>query len=201
LGKSRWAFKTALDTGAIYMRLVANITVKEFLKKLLMKLEYKHLAPEAIYGTKHDIYTQIVSILQRNPGIVIFIDEVDYGFKNKDILASIRDFADESYATFVLVGMHDAKVQLLKMNTHYFDRCNGFCDFKELSKEDTANIMRGVCEVSVDDGISDFIYKKSNGTIRLINKYIEIIEEIGRKMKKSELIYKDISGVLSGLEV
>lgn len=200
LGKTRWAFQTAIQNGYIYIRLIENITVKEFLKQILIALKYKHFLPEEITGSKKVIYDQILDILQCKPNIVFFIDEIDYAFSNHRILATIRDFADQSLCTFVMVGMQDAKKQLLKLNAHYFDRCNGFCEFSRLSREDTELIIKSVCEVEVDKETVDFTHEKSNGTMRIITKYIDIIEKTAARTKLKAIKFKEIVDVLELME-
>jgi DNA transposition AAA+ family ATPase len=75
-----------------------------------------------VRGTVNGIYNQILDFLQRDMNTVIVIDEVDYALKNERILAVVRDLADQSLVTFVLVGMEKAKDKMLKMDAHYHDR-------------------------------------------------------------------------------
>jgi Holliday junction resolvasome RuvABC ATP-dependent DNA helicase subunit len=201
LGKTRWAFQTAIQNGYIYVRLIENISVKEFMKQMLIALKYKHFLPEDIVGSKKVIYDQILDILQCKPNIVFFIDEIDYAFSNHRILATIRDFADQSLCTFVMVGMQDAKKQLLKLNAHYFDRCNGFCEFKTLAREDTELIINSICETELDKQTMDYIHEKSNGTMRLITKYLDIIEKLASKSKQKSLKFRDLVDLLEITEM
>jgi DNA transposition AAA+ family ATPase len=195
-GKTRWGSKTAQANGYIYLRLEANITVKDFLISLLSKLIHKTMPYYEIVGSANVIYSQILDYLQSNMDTVIIIDELDYAYsRSNKILASIRDLADQSLVTFVLIGMEKAKRKLLKMDRHYFDRTNAFYEFQPLLLSDTELIIKELCEVIVDEHIINFIHSKSNGTIRIINKYIDALERIAKRMKKDELTFEEIIAI------
>jgi DNA transposition AAA+ family ATPase len=200
LGKTRWASRTAQDNGYVYLRLESNITGKDFLRNLLYKLVEKTMPYYVPQGTQNELYNQILDILYREFDSVIIIDEVDYGFSNEKILASIRDLADQSLATFVLVGMERAKEKLAKMNAYYFDRCNAFFEFKALSYDDADKILKELCDIKVDAEITKYIHQRCNGTMRILNKYIDAVERIGKKMKKNELIFDEIKDILTKVE-
>jgi len=200
LGKTRWASRIAQDHGYIYMRLESNITPKDFLRGLLSELVRKDMPYYDVRGTMNEIYNQILDIVQRDQDLVILIDELDYGFTNERILATVRDLADQSLVTFVLVGMERSKEKLMKLNSHYFDRCNAFFEFKPLSLSDAEKIIRELCDVFVDTQIIKFIHSKCNGTMRIINKYIDAIERIGKRMKKDELNFEEIKDIIVRVE-
>ena len=200
LGKTRWVSMTAQNNDYIYLRLESNFTSKDFLKELLYKLIYKEMPYFNIRGSQYLIYNQILDIMQRNQDLVIMIDEADYGFTNKRILASIRDLADQSLATFLLVGMEKAKEKLMQMNAHYFDRTSAFFEFKSLSFNDTEMIIKELCEVKVDEPLINYIHNKSCGTMRRVNKFIDAIERIGKRMKKTELSFDEIKDIIVKVE-
>ena len=200
LGKSRWAWKTAFENQYIYLRLECNATVKDFLKALLARLQGSSNSYSDIKGTQSHIYRQILDILQGDQSIVVFLDEIDVGFHNRRILATIRDFIDLSLATFVLVGMEQAKDKLKAMHNHYFDRCNCFMKFQELSFEDAKKLLNEVCEVVIDNETMKYIFTRSNGTMRILYKHIEALERIGKRLKKSELTFDEIKDIISKVE-
>jgi Holliday junction resolvasome RuvABC ATP-dependent DNA helicase subunit len=200
LGKTRWAWKTALENQYIYMRLECNATVKDFMTSLLSKLLYNTNQNSKVKGTHNDIYNQILDILQNDQNIVIFCDEIDYGFQKKKILATIRDLIDQSLATFVLIGMEQAKEKLKAMHSHYFDRCGSFMLFKELKYEDAEKLLKEVCEVAVDLETIKYVFSRCNGTMRILNKYIESLERIGKRLKKNELTFEEIKDIITKVE-
>lgn len=119
LGKTRYAFRTALNRGYIYYRLDATATQKTFLRDLMELLQYKlGIATSMVKGSKHHVYEMVREYLSDNSDFVIFIDEIDYAFKSKELLSTIRDLADETESTFILVGMQNAYNELLKSNSH-----------------------------------------------------------------------------------
>ena len=154
-----------------------------------------------VTGTQHELYSQILDILQNDQNIVVIVDEVEYGFTNERILASIRDLIDQSLATFVLIGMEKVKDRLQKIPC-FFDRCvGGFFEFKSLTLPDTEKIINELCEIKVDNEIIKYIHNRCNGTMRLINKHLDAVEKIGRRMSKKELCFNDIKDIISRVEV
>ena len=195
LGKTRWAIKTAIKHDYVYFQLVKNVTLKTFLKHLLVAIKYCGHTADDIRGTAKQVYDQILDHIQSQTDCVIFIDEIDYAFENRNIIATIRDLADQSFATFVLIGMQNAKVKLRQLNSHYFDRCNAFCEFKDLTLQETDDIIKALCDVKLDPESVKTIYHKTNGTMRQINKYIDLIERIANKLDKKELSFKELKEV------
>ena len=109
--------------------------------------------------------------------------------------------ADQSLATFVLLGMEHIKTKLQKIPC-FFDRCvGGFFEFKALTLPDTEKIVNELCEIKVDNEIIKFIYNRCNGTMRLVNKHLDAIEKIGKRMSKKELYFNDIKDIISRVEV
>jgi len=200
LGKTRWAFKTALENGYVYMRLECNATVRDFLCSLLGKLLHITNSNQEIKGSKNEIYLQILDILQRNQNLTIFLDESDYAFQNRKILSTIRDFVDMSLASFVLITMEQGKDKLRSLPKQYYDRVNCYCMFNNLSLSDVEKLVKEVCEVSVDDKILKYIFSQSNGTMRVICKFIEALEKIGKRLNKRELIFEEIKDIITKVE-
>jgi hypothetical protein len=148
----------------------------------------------------NEIYNQILDILQRNQNLVIIIDEIDYAFANERILATIRDLADQSLATFVIVGMEKAKEKLMRLNSHYRDRFVAYYEFKSLNLEDTEKIITELCDVKIDKPLIKLIYSQCEGTMRKVNKYIDAIERIAKRLKKSELNFDEIKDIIAKVE-
>jgi hypothetical protein len=196
LGKSRWAMSTALKKNYYYLRLEHGHTTRSFLGELLVTLKYRTARASDVCGSAKDIYNEVLDFLQNEPNVVILIDEIDYGFRKAGIIATIRDMVDQSFVSIVLIGMHTAKQSLLKLNAHYFDRCNAFCEFKNISQVDVGKLLSGISEVSCDDELVEYLHRASNGTLRLLIKHISNLEKIGKRLKKSELRYRDIKDLL-----
>jgi len=200
LGKTRWSTRTAQNNGHIYMRLESNITTKDFVRDLLYNLIKKEMPYYEVKGTINEIYNQILDMCQRNQNLTIMIDEIDYAFNNERILATIRDIVDQSLVTFVLVGMERAKEKLMRMNSHYFDRASAFYEFKPLSVEDNEKIINELCEIKIDLPLIKFIHNKSDGTMRKVNKYIDALERIGKRLKKTELSFEETKDIIAKVE-
>ncbi len=182
LGKSRFARQTAIQNDYIYFRLEATMTAKAFAIKLLERI-HQHFGMQSlkVRGTGSEIFSRVTDILENYNDIVIVIDEIDYAFRSQKILGSIRDIVDETLTTIVLVGMTDAKSKLLALDSHYFDRCNFFCEFKPMTKDDIKLLCDEICDVKLTDPLVQHLSKKTKGNIRKLVKSLYSIEDIAKE--------------------
>lgn len=194
LGKTRFAMRTAFKSGYLYIRLDSTMNQRSFLVKLYQSLQYLYAVPAPIRGSRQKLYFEIVELLISSPQTVIFVDEIDYAFKDKALLGTIRDLVDETLCTIVLFGMQDAKQSLLRANAHYFDRCNSFCEFHKLSPADTALIIKDACQVEVDAEVANWIHKQSKGTVRQIVKLVDYCERVAKSKNLKIVKLDDIHG-------
>ncbi|MCD4819855.1 MAG: TniB family NTP-binding protein [Candidatus Cloacimonetes bacterium] len=182
LGKSRFARQAAIQNDYIYFRLEATMTAKSFTGRLLERIYYHFGMPKiGVRGTANEIFHRSLEILKNFENTIIVIDEIDYAFKNKKILGSIRDIVDETLSIVVLVGMADAKEKLLSADVHYFDRCNFFCEFKSLQTDDLILLCDAVCDINVDKTVIRHIAKKTKGNIRKFIKSLYSLESLAEK--------------------
>lgn len=196
LGKSRFARQSAIQNDYIYFRLEATMTAKSFAGRLLERIYYHFGMPKiGVRGTANDIFQRCVDILSNFENTVIVIDEIDYAFKNKKILGSIRDIVDQTLSIVVLVGMSDAKESLLSADAHYFDRCNFFCQFKPLEIDDLILLCKEVCEVKVDDTVIQFIAKKTKGNIRKFIKSLYSLENLAESQDLTHIKPEHLSTI------
>lgn len=193
LGKTRFAMRTAFDSGYIYLRLDATMTQRSFLMKLYQSLQFRYSVPMPIKGSKQKMYNEVVDLLISAPDTVIFVDEIDYAFRDKALLGTIRDLVDETLVTIILVGMQDAKNALLKANQHYFDRCNAFVEFKPLSEADTAKICKDSSDVKMDAEVIKYVHKGTRGTARKIIKMIDWVERKAKAANLKSVTMQDIA--------
>ena len=194
LGKSRFARQAAIQRDYIFLRLEATMTVKSFAIKLLEMIHFHFGMPKMRFrGTANEIFNRSLNILQSYPNTVLIIDEIDYAFKSKKILGSIRDIVDETLAIVILVGMADAKEKLLLADSHYFDRCNFFCEFKKLDSEDTKLLCNNICDVKLTPDLIKHLSAKSKGNIRKMVKVLYSVEDIAKKENLSEIGLRDIT--------
>ena len=115
LGKTWFAKRYVLDNpGCVYIRLEQTDTNKTFLTRLFYECT-KVVGDEKrrASGSANKIFHSILEILHKQ-ALTIFIDEIDYAFKKRQLLGAIRDIVDESYAQVILVGMQINKVSLFQ---------------------------------------------------------------------------------------
>lgn len=189
LGKSRVCKQLAIQEGYIYIRLDATTTARSFLQKLYKHILYKeNIEKEHVRGSSAAVLEKILDVLRRYPYTIV-VDEIDYAFRKKDLLGSIRDIVDHSFSVVLLVGMANAREELLKANAHYFDRCNAFVQLQPLEKSDVASYLAAVSDVKLDSDLIDYIYRKTSGNMRRIVKELRRIEAIAKKHNQQNLTY------------
>ncbi|MCK9427945.1 MAG: AAA family ATPase [Acholeplasmataceae bacterium] len=188
LGKSRFARVSAIQNDYIYLRLEASMTLKSFATKLLEMIYYHFDMPKTVIkGNVSQILDKSLEILRNYINTVIVIDEIDYAFNSRKILGTIRDIVDETLSIVILVGMSDAKENLLSLDSHYFDRCNFFCEFKPLNTDDIQLICKEICEVKIDPLVIKYLSSKTNGNIRKLIKILYSLENLATRDNLEEI--------------
>lgn len=192
LGKTRFARRIASEQGYLWMKLDATSTTKTFVQELFNGLKYSGgQINEVPVGTTNGIFTRCLELLSDMPNTVIILDEIDYAFQDKKLLGTVRDIVDETTAALVMVGMGDARNQLLKANSHYFDRCNSFCEFKPLTLADIRLVISDICDYKVADDLSHHLWKVTGGNLRQTVKLLNLVEKIGKAKHLSTVSLKD----------
>ncbi len=192
-GKTRYAMRKAFDENYVYLRLEAAMTHRGFLVKLSQSLQYMYAAPMPLKGNTQQLYNDVLDMLvSASEPPTIFIDEVDYAFRHKGIIGSIRDMVDQSLATIVLFGMQNAKAELLRLNAHYFDRCNSFAEFKNFDIDDTALICKEVCEIELTPDAVKWVHNTSKGCARQIVKTLDFVERKSKEKKIAKFSLGDV---------
>ena len=194
LGKTRFGERLAYNNGFIYMRLEASMTNKDFLKKLLHHLYYRFHIEEGGTSRKNTnkLLDEVKAILNEYPNTVMVVDEIDYAFRNKKLLGTIRDIVDETTGVIILIGMQNARDELLKANEHFFDRCGYIMKFTNNSQKDIKKICNGISDVNIPDKAIERIYKNTKGNARKTIKLIKLAEDYNDTDKFMQIL--DILG-------
>ena len=198
LGKSRFARRFAVQNGLFYLRLEATDTARTFSLKLYELLCEKYNISPQMRGSTNKIFDACIDIINDvNDEVIIFIDEIDYAFhRNRKLLGSIRDIVDRTLAIIILVGMQNARQELLKANSHYFDRCNYFTEFRPISLADATLICKTVADVGISGEVVKYIHTAAAGNLRKIIKLIYAVESIAATKQTKTIKIGDIEGIL-----
>jgi len=198
-GKTRFTKMFAIRNDYCYIRLEGSTTAKSFVLSLYEVLAKKYNISEPLSGSTHDIYAKCIEIIINVKGdVIIFVDEIDYAFKDKKLLGIIRDIVDETLAIIILVGMQNAKEELRKANRHYFDRCNFFVEFKKMSRADMNKLFKSVADIEIKTDLADHIYDITKGNLRRTIKLLHAVE-LTAKSKNTKIM--DIADIDLGKEV
>ncbi len=179
LGKSRTMQRIAFNHGFIQLKLDSTSTQRSFILRLREAISYHlNLNLPSGRGSADKIFQECISYLN-DSHVTIVVDEVDYAFRDKKLLGTIRDIVDDAiFTNIILVGMQNAKDNLQKANAHYFDRCNFFCNFKPLDEADTVLVCNELSDYAVSEKLCKTIFNKTKGVPRKIVKEIQSLERI-----------------------
>jgi len=196
LGKTRFARRYAITNGHMYLRLSSTETARTFAVKLYNTLSIRYNIVETVRGSANKVFEHCVDLINDvNDDVVIFIDEIDYAFSNRQLLGAIRDIVDKTLSTIVLVGMQDAKKNLLKANAHYFDRCNYFVRYKPLTLPDSKKVIAAIADLELDDQVAELVHERSKGTLRKLVKMLHGMEVYADRKKLNKITAQDLRGL------
>ncbi|MDD3535388.1 MAG: ATP-binding protein [Candidatus Cloacimonetes bacterium] len=185
LGKSRLAKQIAYRKGYIYLRLDATETARSFAQKLWKALRYQlNVDTDAVSvesgsapaGTTNTLMGACIRMLMDAPDSVIMIDEFDNALPNRELRESIRDIVDNTFATVILIGMRGVKEKMERINVHFFDRSNFFCEFQPLSLDDVKLIVTQVCDYELPPKLIEAAHRYSEAQFRKLIKTIVLYE-------------------------
>jgi hypothetical protein len=203
LGKSRLAKQISYRKGYIYIRLDASETAKSFAQKLWRGIKYQlNLTSDEIVdggsapsGSTNTLMRQCVRLLMDAPDSVIMIDEFDNALPTRELRESIRDIVDNTFATVILVGMRGAKEKMERINVHFFDRSNFFCEFHPLSLEDVKLIISQVCDYELPPKLIEAAHRYSDAQFRKLIKTIVLYEHKIKNNQAMSLNKKDLEEI------
>jgi len=190
LGKTRMGERMAFNNQWLYLRMQANATSKWFLDSVYARVtKYVYGAPQVFKGTLADTEQAIINLLGEHPEIVMVIDEINLPlqFHKWSVVEMIRDFADLSFASFILIGEHDTKALIERYNKHFFDRCNFFYQFKKITIQDYPKLIVNSSDVEIDSDMIEWIYSETDGNLRKLGKLIERFESIAKSRNVKKL--------------
>ncbi len=177
LGKTRTMQTIAFKKGFIQLKLDSSTTQRSFILRLRDAISYRlNLSLGPSRGSSDKVFQECISYLNE-ASVTIVIDEIDYAFRDKKLLGTIRDIVDDAiFTNIILIGMSNAKEKLSLANAHYFDRCNFFCNFLPLNQEDTTLVCNELCDFAVPENLCKKVFERTSGNPRKIVKEIQALE-------------------------
>lgn len=201
LGKTTYAERNTFRNGWVYIRLSATSTTKTFLRDLLQKLHRKLGDGNlAVSGTKDALRARAAKIMAENSQLVVMVDEIDYAFRQPEMLGVIRDLVDESLAIVILVGMENAKDKLLQVNRYYYDRCSQFYQFKPADEDDLGAIMEEIMDVEYEAGVVPLIQQITGGNLRQAVNVLDALEKDARAVGAEKITVAAVMALMEGLK-
>lgn len=207
LGKTQFSQRYAIENDYVYLSALKASTPKSFTVELLSHLRrrYEPERNDQIIGPKARLFRDILDTLNlhttRLHQPVILIDEVDniIHYPHEEIIGMLRDIADNTVASVVLIGMQDLREKVMKLNSHYYNRFIYFAEFKPLDAADVALMCKELADITITPDLAIFTSEKNqaNGDARKVVKAIRLYEEIAQKLSLSSLDLKTYQKVVS----
>jgi hypothetical protein len=190
LGKSEAAMwlLNHLSIDGVFIRVVKIMSTRWLLEELVCALGL-----DPAFRAK-DLFDQAKEALTGTDRLVIF-DEIDYLTHDSKVIETIHDLGDLTNAPFVFIGMHQADKKLRRYR-HLWRRFSQVIHFEPLGREDVSAVLKGVCEIKVDESVIDAVFETPSLTISLIYRWAQKIEGIARsrglgKVSADDLFNRD----------
>jgi len=186
LGKTQTINWWALKNDAILVRCTQLMSARWLLSEILDEMG------EISSSRISDCFNLIIKNLITNPQILI-IDEIDYLTIDTKIVETLRDIHDKTNIPIILVGMTNAKSRL-KRYKHLYDRLSEIVKFEPFSKQDIAEIVRELSEVTFTDCALRYVNSNINRfrqLVKIINK-AEAIAKANGLTSIDEIMLKEI---------
>ena len=192
LGKTQFSMRYAIENNAVYLSALKASSPKSFVVELLQAVRavYEPQNNEVIRGHKARLFRELLDTLNTYTTTshlpLIIVDETDniLHYRNEDIVGMLRDIADNSVTSVVLVGMQNLRDKIAKLNTHYYNRFIYFAEFRPIDAEDCILLCRELSDIEITEDLARFTNERgqANGDARKIVKAIRLYEEIAAKL-------------------
>ncbi len=93
--------------------------------------------------------------------------------------------------------MQEAKRMLLQANSHYFDRCNYFVEFKKLNRRDIELVCNIISDIAMDKDVVETIFNLSAGTLRKVVQMLHAVETLAKTRKLTKVKFADVKEILA----
>ena len=194
-GKTEVATWWAIQNKAIFLRAKKEWTPAWMLRELLGSLRKipEHSFEKMFRQAIQALGERADEAARENMLFAVVIDEVDYISRSPRILETLRDLSDMLEIPFVLVGMGKVRHNLTRF-PQVSSRVGQYVQFDPSPKEDTAAMVKGLCEVPVKPCLVDFLHKVSGGRNREIKEGIAAIERFGKRNAGVEIGVTEMAG-------
>ncbi|NLK49028.1 MAG: ATP-binding protein [Candidatus Cloacimonetes bacterium] len=192
LGKTQFSMRYAIQHRSVYLSALKAATPKSFTVELLRAIRalYEPENTTRITGNKARLFGEILDTLNRNTTKdhlpVLLIDEVDniIHYQHEGIIGMLRDIADNTVSSVVLVGMQDLRDKVAKLNTHYYNRFIYFAEFKALDNQDAILMCKQLSDVEIAEDLARYSNdrRRAGGDARKLIKAIRLYEDIAAQL-------------------
>jgi len=110
----------------------------------------------------------------------VIIDEIDRLAGNWRSVETIRDLADQTMSSIIMVGMIESERKLARFKHLYYRMKAHILRFKPLSEADTRRFIEQVCEVKLDESAISKIHEMTGGKVGEIIPELHKVEVIAK---------------------
>lgn len=167
-GKTTAARYFAAQEGWTYARALRDWSGLWMLQDLCRELQI-----DPIPSRKKACFEAIVSVLRKNPGSIVLIDEADK--LTPANLERVRDLADETFAPFALVG-ENLIVHKMKSERRMWSRTLRALEFGPITAQDVLFFAKQAAEMALSAQQAELLREASEGDFRLVARDVRRLE-------------------------
>lgn len=187
LGKTTILSRWATDEKCIYLRAKVEWTPYWLLGELLKEFRihpphgYERRFNAAMQALGEQAHSAEVSGRQ----FAVVIDEADHISRSGKLVDTVRDLADLSAVSFILVGMGRIRQNLARF-PQTTSRISRYVRFEPAELDDVKLFLAEQCEVKIADDLAKFVHRATGGFNREIREAIVAIERHGFRNQPSD---------------
>lgn len=186
LGKSETVEWWTVQNGGALIRAKAEWRPTWLMRELIQALDPNLVPPHSF----EKMYRLALGLLGRRADaarlegrtFAVVVDEVDHICRDRRCLETLRDLSDMLEIPFVLVGMGYVRDALTKY-PQIASRVAVYVEFRAASREDTAALLKGLCDCEVAEDLTTYLHQVARGRVREIKEAIRHIERQGLRNK------------------
>jgi len=110
---------------------------------------------------------------------VIFVDEADYLFRQKEMLDSLRDIYDLTGTPVIFIGMEDIARQVQESG-RFARRITQWIEFKGVDLDDARVLADTVCECGVADDLLVHVHREAKANVGRMVVGLSRVERLAR---------------------
>ena len=193
VGKTRNISKLGPDLPAVLIKGHVGMTLDGLIWSVSQGLGIRHFP-----NRTQEMMAQIAALTATRTRLVF--DEAQFGLYMKHAgrpgagIEYLRDIAERGQ-TYAILICHASEKASFSDSKHIRTRIGHQIEMFDASLADTAEFIRELCEVSVDEAVAATVHEQTKGKYRLVENAIGTLEKMARARGLERLSGGDVRGI------